>query len=71
MGAFFWVRSVTLVEDINISEADFISKPEMAEDAYRAQAKNCWIVAGIYAVVLGISGQQMWANIRPKPFMGL
>lgn len=71
MGAFFWVHSVNLVEDISVSEEDFIKHPDIVDDAYKAQAKNCWIVAGIYVALLALSAQQMWANLKPKPFTGM
>ncbi|OQV22319.1 hypothetical protein BV898_03817 [Hypsibius exemplaris] len=71
MGAFFYVRSVNLVEDVPINEADFISHPEMADAAYKQQAYNCWVCAALYVLLLAFSGHQMMVNIRPAPYTGM
>ena len=51
-----------------ISEEDFASHPKLVDDAYKQQAYNCWVCAGIYILLLALSAQQMWLNIKPKPY---
>lgn len=69
MGALFHVRSVNLVEDVSVSEEDFALHPELVDSAYKQQAYNCWVCAGIYVLLLALSAQQMWLNIKPKPYV--
>jgi ribonuclease kappa len=71
MGAFFYVHSVSLVEDIHLSEQEFLNNPEVVDAAYKQQAYNCWVCAGLYLLLLGFSAHQMWINIKPAAYRGI
>ena len=66
MGVFFYIRSVALIEDINLKE-EYSSMKELRTDmdkGYVQNAQNCWIAALLYLVTLCFSAQQFWMNSR-------
>lgn len=67
MGAFYYVQSVGLAEDLEVMEKDYQSPDEFyseADKAYTQTAYNCWIAACLYIFTLLISGQQFYQNSR-------
>jgi len=68
MGFFYYIRSVALVEDLNIGEEhDFKSAQDFYSEAdkmYSLNAYNCWIAACLYIFTLVLSGQQFYMNNR-------
>lgn len=64
MGVFFFVRSVALIEDINLKEqyTDIKALRNEIDAGYQQNAFNCWIAALLYLVTLCVSVQQFWMN---------
>ncbi|XP_034237800.1 ribonuclease kappa [Thrips palmi] len=67
MGAFYYVQSVGLAEDLEVMETNYKDADEFyadADKAYTQTAYNCWIAACLYIFTLLISGQQFYQNSR-------
>ncbi|XP_077284384.1 ribonuclease kappa [Arctopsyche grandis] len=66
MGAFYYIRSVALLEDLPLEEHyESVSAFYTAADsAYEQNAYNCWIAACIYVFTLLLSGHQFYMNSR-------
>ncbi|XP_015585334.1 ribonuclease kappa-B [Cephus cinctus] len=65
MGAFFFIRSVALIEDVPVSEFTSLNEFYTKIDAgYTQNAFNCWIAACIYIVTFLLSGHQFYVNSR-------
>lgn len=72
MGFFFWINSVSLVEDLGLendkddnnkfnSPLEFYSR---VDQLYKINAYNCWIAGCLYILTLLISTHQFFANSR-------
>jgi len=64
MGLFFYVQSVALVEDLPLKDEyktmdDFITD---RDQAFTANAYNCWIAACMYLFTILFSAQQFYSN---------
>ncbi|CAH1736386.1 ribonuclease kappa-B [Aphis gossypii] len=68
MGFFYYIRSVALIEDLNIPEEHkFTDQQEFysyADKMYSLNAYNCWIAACLYIFTLVVSGHQFYMNNR-------
>ncbi|KAG7201593.1 hypothetical protein KM043_004337 [Ampulex compressa] len=67
MGAFFYVKSVALVEDLPLEGKTFDTPEDFYSEAnrgYTQNAYNCWIAACIYVFTLLLSGHQFYVNSR-------
>lgn len=72
MGALFYVQSVNLIEDVPVHNmTEYMENPHHVTEAYHQQAYNSWVCAGLYVLLLAISAQQMWLNIKPVPYTGM
>ncbi|OQV19017.1 putative Ribonuclease kappa [Hypsibius exemplaris] len=76
MGVFFFVESPALIEDLPMEEHDYIQDAYQnhgikIQAAYRQQALNCWVCAGLYALLLIFSGQQAFQSLRQSSYTGM
>ncbi|RZC36235.1 hypothetical protein BDFB_004959 [Asbolus verrucosus] len=65
MGGFYYNHATTLAENIHLPENMTLTKAEdlkkfykVLDERYEIAAMNCWMAAGMYAVVLLVSLQQ-------------
>ena len=76
MGVFFFVESPALIEDLPMEEHEYLKDAyknggQEITGAYRQQAVNCWICAGLYALLLVFSGQQAFQSLRASSYTGM
>ncbi|VVC29938.1 Hypothetical protein CINCED_3A006404 [Cinara cedri] len=67
MGFFYYIRSVALIEDLNLGEELVTNVKEfytLADKKYSLNAYNCWIAACLYIFTLVVSGHQFYMNNR-------
>ncbi|XP_050521819.1 ribonuclease kappa-B [Daktulosphaira vitifoliae] len=68
MGFFYYIHSVALIDDLNISEEHKFKNPaefySAADKLYYLNAYNCWIAACLYIFTLVFSGHQFYMNNR-------
>jgi len=64
MGLFFYIQSVALVEDLHLEDhySDMNTFITDRDQAYSANAYNCWIAACMYLFTILFSAQQFYAN---------
>ncbi|XP_021951530.1 ribonuclease kappa [Folsomia candida] len=65
MGIFFYVKSVALVEDLELGEYGPHEYQQFYADvdqAYSQSAYNCWIAACLYIGTFLFSAQQFYSN---------
>ncbi|XP_056366386.1 ribonuclease kappa [Oenanthe melanoleuca] len=55
LGIFFNVHSAVLIEDVPFSHEDFTDGPERIYSLYEGVSYNCFIAAGLYALLGGFS----------------
>jgi len=67
LGAFFYMRSPSLFEDAGVDEKEWKANNytmEFVKEKYEDTALNCWIAAGLYAVLFIFSFIQQKMNSR-------
>ncbi|NXF70454.1 RNK Ribonuclease, partial [Ciccaba nigrolineata] len=66
LGIFFNVHSAVLIEDVPFTEDDFKDGPERIYRLYEQVSYNCFIAAGLYALLGGFSLCQGRLNKRKE-----
>ncbi|XP_066065065.1 ribonuclease kappa [Chamaea fasciata] len=66
LGIFFNVHSAVLIEDVPFTEEDFKDGPERLYALFERVSYNCFIAAGLYALLGGFSLCQSRLNKRKE-----
>lgn len=66
LGIFFHVHSAALIEDVPFTDGDFSDGPQRIYSLYEQVGYNCFIAAGLYALLGGFSLCQTRLNKRKE-----
>ncbi|XP_072044987.1 ribonuclease kappa-like [Amphiura filiformis] len=65
MGIFFRVNAIAFIEDVNLGDVKDLTK-EKLESTYTTTSNNCFIAAGIYALLTAVSVWQFSVNRKSQ-----